>query len=456
MKYNTAPLWLRIQQSGACLAIAGVLAVAARTQAQTDNFNSGSLGTGWATSLSANYPGTISYPTDVFGGKAIRMVATTLTHADADNDSPRILAWRTDRLYTNFYVAVDVVAWNTSIDRNTNGPLIALLARMTNVVRNPSFPVGRPDTMAFFLNVNRFGGAPQGTRGVINIGHLTDGMPNTFLDTLGVQGDFTVDPGHQYRMVFTGTNQLDGSGVITNSIYYGRVYDLQDLTRPLATLYCPDPYPGYGALIGNPVWEAPGYSGFASIADGTNRTTDVTFDNFVAAEYPPTSVSFPGTTNGEAGLPQVINRTPASYSNFYAPAGGISFTATTLGGGNVTTIKLFLNDVDVSSGLTISALSNSRTVSFPGSGLTVNTVYDARIELANASGQKTTNTWTFDTFSDAYLASAACKNIEAEDWDFNGGQFIDNPLPSGFNTDLTYYNNVGLAAWPWAGASNQT
>ena len=125
----------------------------------------------------------------------------------------------------------------------------------------------------------------------------------------------------------------------------------------------------------------------------------------MAAEYPPTSVSFPGTTNGEAGLPQVMNRTPASYSNFYAPAGGINFTATTLGGGNVTSVKLFLNDVDVSSGLTISALSNSRTVSFPGSGLTANTVYDARIELANASGQNTTNIWTFDTFSDAYLTS---------------------------------------------------
>ena len=30
------------------------------------------------------------------------------------------------------------------------------------------------------------------------------------------------------------------------------------------------------------------------------------------------------------GAPQVINRTPASWANFYSPAGGITFTATTL------------------------------------------------------------------------------------------------------------------------------
>src|ERR1019366_7428352 len=254
-------------------------------------------------------------------GQALRLVSTTslLSGSGNDQDSPRILAWRTDRLYTNFYVAVDVLGWNTSIDRNTNGPLIALLARLTNVVRNPSVPVGRPDTMILWLNYNRFGGPGGGTRGVIDLGHLTDGQGDTPNDTLGVQGEFTLNPGHAYRMVFTGTNLYDGSGVLTNSVYYGRIYDLQDLTRPLATVFCPDPFPGYGGFFGYPLWTDPGYLGLASVGDGASRTTDVTFDNFVAAEYPPASVTFPGTTNGEAGVPQVVNRTPASYSNFYSP-----------------------------------------------------------------------------------------------------------------------------------------
>jgi len=434
------------------------LAFAVTSRGQVDNFNSysgSSLGPNWATSVSANYPGDISFPSDPFGGKAVRMSATTPTHADSDNDSPRVIAWRTDRMYTNFYVAVDVLSWNTSIDRNTNGPLIGLVARLTNVVRDASFPVGRPDGMILWLNYNRFGNPVDGTRGVVNLAHLTDGQGNTPLDTLGMQGEFTLNPGHSYRMVFTGTNILDGSGNAINSIFYGRVYDLQDLTRPLATVYCPDVYPGYGGFFGNPTWEAPGYSGIASISDGTNKTTDVTFDNFVAAEYPPTSVSFPATTNGQAGLPQVVNRTPASYSNFYAPAGGISFTATTLGGGNVTSAKLFLNGVDVSASLNSPAAGNSRNFTFPGSGLTPNTVYDARIELANAAGQKTTNIWTFDTFSDAYLASAVSMNIECEDFDFGGGGHIDNPLVSGFPTNVSYYNAFKKVARPWTGATNE-
>ena len=458
MKCNTAPLWLRIQQSASYLAVGGLLAVAVTAKAQTDNFNSGALGAGWATSVSANYPGSIMFPNDPFGGKAIRMVATLPSQVDLvdeDNDTARVMAWRTDRLYTNYYVAVDILAWNTSIDRNTNGPLIMLLARMTNVVRDPIVPVGRPDCMMLTLNVNRFGGTPQGTRGVINLFHLVNGQAVNLLESAGLQGDFTMDPGHAYRMVFTGTNLVDGAGAYTGGWYWGRIYDLQDLTRPLATVYCPDGFPNYGTFFGDPSWGAPGYSGIASVADGSAKTTDITFDNFVAAEYPPTSVSFPGTTNGEAGVPQVINRSPASYSNFYAPAGGINFTATTLGGGNVTSVKLFLNDVDVSSSLAIGALSNSRTVSFPGSGLTANMVYDGRIELANAAGQKTTNKWTFDTFTDAYLASAVCKNIECEDFDFDGGQFIDNPVPSGWPTNVTYYNDYNGVLQPWPGATNQ-
>lgn len=438
----------------AALAVAALASLPQYAPAQTDNFNSGALGPNWATSVSANFPGTISFPTDPYGGKAIRLVANSCGLAtgnsirDGTVSNPRIMAWRTDRLYTNFYVAADVLSWDTSINRDTNSPNILLIGRLTNVLRSINgviAPVGRPDCMVLLLNVNRFGGPGGGTRGVINLAHLVNGGADNAFASLGLQGDFTLDPGHAYRMVLTGTN------LVGNSVYYGRVYDLQDLTRPLATVFCPDSEFG-----STPPWEAAGYSGIGTTSGDTNASTDVTLDNFVAAEYPPTSVSFPGTTNGEAGLPQVVNRTPASYSNFYVPAGGINFTATTLGGGNVTTAKLFLNGVDVSSSLNNPAAGNSRNFSFPGSGLTSNTVYDARIELANALGQKTTNVWTFDTFTDAFLAGTNyCKIIECEDFDFGAGQFIDNPVPSGWPTNTTYYNNFNTVAWPWPGATNQ-
>ena len=68
MKSITLPLRLQLQRAASCLAAGGLLAVAAASQAQTDNFNSGALDPNWATSVSANYPGDITFPVDPFGG----------------------------------------------------------------------------------------------------------------------------------------------------------------------------------------------------------------------------------------------------------------------------------------------------------------------------------------------------------------------------------------------------
>ena len=103
---------------------------------------------------------------------------------------------------------------------------------------------------------------------------------------------------------------------------------------------------------------------------------------------------------------------------------------------------MFLNGADVSSALAISGSTTNASVSY--TGLASNTVYEARIELQDALGYKTTNAWTFDTFTDAYLASAAAKIIECEEYDFGGGQFFDNPTVSGYTTNLGAVN-IGVA-----------
>jgi hypothetical protein len=150
------------------------------------------------------------------------------------------------------------------------------------------------------------------------------------------------------------------------------------------------------------------------------------------------------------GAPQVANRTPASYANFYSPAGGISFTATTLtttNAINTNAIRLFLNGVNVSSSLAISGPSPATNASVSFSGLASNCLYNARIELLDSFGRKITNAWTFDTFSDAYLASAVAKNIECEEYDFQDigdGTFYDSPTNSGYRIDGL--GGVNLAA----------
>ena len=152
-----------------------------------------------------------------------------------------------------------------------------------------------------------------------------------------------------------------------------------------------------------------------------------------------------------------------SCANFYAPTQGISFNATTLTTTNpinTNAIRLILNGVDVSAGLTISGPATNASVSF--AGLAVDCVYDARIELQDVLSRETTNAWTFDTFSDTYLASPAAKNIECEEYDFAGGLFYDNPTVSGYTTNNaqvnvgslnTYADTSGINANPAAGNS---
>jgi hypothetical protein len=439
---------------GATLAVLALAGIPRYANGQTDNFNSGILDPGWVTSVCSNYPGNISFPTDVFGGKALRLAATNTAlpnDGDTGQDTPRFILWRTNQSYTNFYVAVDIAGWNASIDRSTNDATIGLLARCKNTVQDTNMSNARPTGLALALRYNRYGGTPQGTRGSMYIVYLQNGgAPSLFGGIAGGGDNFTINPGHTYRMVFTGTNLFDEYGSQTNDIYYGRVYDLQDLTRPLATLFASQPNFPYS------YWPTVGYSGLAMVGMGWAAGGDVTFDNFVASAYPPTNVSLSATPYGLAGVPQVVNRSPASWADFYAPTGGITFSATTLNANTISPsdIHLFLNGVDVTSSLVIGGNATNRTVSFPGSGLASNAVYDARIELANNLGQKTTNIWTFDTFSDAYLASASCKNIECEDFDFGAGQFIDNPIVSGYTMSDTFYYNESQV-WPWPGAINQ-
>jgi hypothetical protein len=68
-------------------------------------------------------------------------------------------------------------------------------------------------------------------------------------------------------------------------------------------------------------------------------------------------------------------------------------------------------------------------------GLTANTVYDARIVLADFSGRTSTNEWTFDTFSEAFFSSGNVKVIEVEDYNYESGKFQNDPPPSGFDNN---------------------
>jgi len=399
-----------------------VLAAMGPAHAQTDDFDSGS-DAAWQKSATAVYPGTFSFVSDVFGGKAYRLQGFTPTTSSTPGlqTTARAVAVRADQSYSStFYVTADLVAWNTNVYDPTNEAVIGLIARTDNVTT--------PDQLQgviFATHYNQYGNPAEGTRGTAQIYAVLQG--GAFVIP-AVQGNFTISPGRSYRMVFTGTNNA----------FTGTFYDLEDLTHPLIRLFGDDSAaPGYFPTNGYSGLFTLGYRGSDTAINDT--TSDATFDNFVAAAVPPASVAPPAVPHGMLGVPQVVDRSPASYANFYSPAAGITFTATTLtttNAINTNAIKLFLNGVNVSSSLVITGPATNATVTF--SGLAPNCVYDASIELQDALDRKTTNAWTFDTFSDAYLAGSSARNIECEDYDFMDvgyGTYFENPIVSGYTTN---------------------
>jgi hypothetical protein len=187
---------------------------------------------------------------------------------------------------------------------------------------------------------------------------------------------------------------------------------------------------------GDPSFDEPftsGKCGFLSFSrNGNTGVTDVTIDNYFAAAADPNTATAPAHIHPIAGTPIVDTRNPAErFKNFLNPANGISFTAKTYTTDviNAAATKLFLNGQDLSSQLVLSANGTGITGSLPGSALTANKVYSASIVVQDVSGaKKSTNSFFFDTFSDAYLLSAGVKTIEAEDFNIDG-TFLSEPIP---------------------------
>ncbi|HWD18350.1 MAG TPA: hypothetical protein VHB20_03660 [Verrucomicrobiae bacterium] len=105
----------------------------------------------------------------------------------------------------------------------------------------------------------------------------------------------------------------------------------------------------------------------------------------------------------------------------------LSFTVTPGAGPAITTdeIHVLLNGSDVTGQASFTAASNTWQVNVP---LAKDTLYTAYIAVTNSSHLPAFKTIKFDTFSESYYM------WEGEDYDFNGGQFIDNPVPSADNS----------------------
>ncbi len=125
--------------------------------------------------------------------------------------------------------------------------------------------------------------------------------------------------------------------------------------------------------------------------------------------------------------PSIFGFVPANRAAFHPAASGLSFSASALMPTNTlpaSGFKVILNGQDVSSQLVLTGNNNSQSRTATFNGLQPNSVYSAIYIVTDSGGLSTTNDVSFDTF-----VEAATVVVEAEDYNYGGGEFFDNPPP---------------------------
>jgi hypothetical protein len=109
----------------------------------------------------------------------------------------------------------------------------------------------------------------------------------------------------------------------------------------------------------------------------------------------------------------------------------VSSPVTTIGTNSIT---LTLNGTNVSSSLVFSGGPSTWNVSY--AGLQLSQTYTAVISVTDANGNTSGSTLNIDTWNAVF-------QIEAEDFDFSSGQYIDNPVPTTGPAANSYFGQVG-------------
>jgi len=126
------------------------------------------------------------------------------------------------------------------------------------------------------------------------------------------------------------------------------------------------------------------------------------------------------------GLPPAIifvNPPLTAGGNVFVSTNNLTFTVSSLTSTIATNnIGISLNGINVSALSTFSGNNTNWSVSLP---VSANDILTLVVNATDANGLSQTNTASFDTFSQSNFM------IEAEDYDFQNGQFIDNPVPTG-------------------------
>jgi hypothetical protein len=170
-------------------------------------------------------------------------------------------------VFTNFYVAADVVNWDPTVHQ-----ILGIVARVGTI--------GPGQTTGYLFDWDN-GNPESATAGDMDIVRL-ENETAVDLDTNNYFGDDPIhlETGHSYRFVFMGVGNA----------FRGQVYDLTNTVVPLVDYGVTDP--DYDPQATHHVSGLTGVLA-ANNASAMDGSADATFDNFLATDGPLLSESFP-------------------------------------------------------------------------------------------------------------------------------------------------------------------
>ncbi len=359
-------------------------------------------------------PPSYEFPDDVWGGKAYRIATPAPPVPDAGPG--RAFTYLEQHVLSDFLIEADVLDWDNDIDQ-----AFGFLLRAENI--------GLGQTTGYVVNYD-----PQqesGGRGQFQINRVVGEASD---ETIAA-GDITLQPGEDYRMVAAGIG----------ADLYAAIYSLKNLTDPIVVISSSDDAFSSGVF---------GFFNFSRVdaEDYTNSElgrADSTFDNFRLSDDPFEAIEpflgffvYAGLPS-IPGQPDIFFKSPHNLDSYIDAESGlfISVLATEGNPLNTGSAKLILNGRDVSSGLDVT--EDQGAYNFEFDGLQPNTVYHAYAEVSAENGQTSSVEWTFDTFEESFLGSDEVVVIEAEDYNYEGGQYQNDPPVSGFTFDGVQVRGFG-------------
>lgn len=326
--------------------------------------------------------------------------------------------------YEDFFCSVDILDWNDGINQ-----AFGILGRAQSVA------LGETTGYVCNYNPNQTGGQPGGQFQINRVtGEAEDG-------TIAA-ADMKLVAGRGYRIVFFGEEDR----------LTGMMFDLEDLSSPLVTIATDGmqderatTYPSGAVGLFN------FYRGGDALE--AHAVADTRFDNFWVEVSNPYPELLPGVAPFAETALHLHTVSPLATASFHPPHQGIMFEVGSNDGSSVESSQFsFGSDGDeVFDPAYMQVVEAGGELAFHYGGLRPNAIYRPSAELSSGQGRSVSYTWQFDTIDPIQMHSNAFIVIEAEDYNYDGGEFQDFPPPSGLGSTGTPVDTEGEGYYEKAG-----